>query len=159
MRKLAREPGMDLLLWRHADAEYGPPDELRQLSAKGLRQAEKMGRWLRRHAPNDLRILVSPTMRTRQTALAFRDDVTLCEAIGPSAGAADLLAAAGWPDAGGAVMLVGHQPTLGETASLLLGAGAAQSIRKGCLWWFSQRIRAGEVETQLRAVIGASELD
>ena len=90
MRKLAREQGMELLLWRHADAEDGEPDELRQLSAKGLRQAEKMGRWLRRQAPDELRVLVSPTMRTRQTALAFRDDVRLCEAIGPSAGAADI---------------------------------------------------------------------
>lgn len=159
MRKLAREQGMELLLWRHADAEDGEPDELRQLSAKGLRQAEKMGRWLRRQAPDELRVLVSPTMRTRQTALAFRDDVRLCEAIGPAAGGAELLAAAGWPEAGGAVLLVGHQPALGEAASLILGASAPQSFRKACLWWFSRRRRADGDETLLRAVIGASELD
>ncbi|NCA25030.1 MAG: histidine phosphatase family protein, partial [Betaproteobacteria bacterium] len=29
---------MDLILWRHADAEYGPPDLQRQLTPLGRQQ-------------------------------------------------------------------------------------------------------------------------
>ena len=33
---------MDLILWRHAEAEPGEPDLGRRLTAKGLKQAERM---------------------------------------------------------------------------------------------------------------------
>ena len=72
--------------------------------------------------------------------------------------AADLLAAASWgqgSDArGGAVLLVGHQPSLGRLAALLLsGQEADWAIKKGGLWWISQRARENEAQTTLRAVI------
>ena len=34
---------MDLILWRHAEAEPGEPDVGRRLTAKGLKQAERVG--------------------------------------------------------------------------------------------------------------------
>src|SRR5436190_21449722 len=37
---------MDLILWRHADAEPGEPDIGRRLTAKGLKQAERVAAWL-----------------------------------------------------------------------------------------------------------------
>ena len=78
----------------------------------------------------------------------------IMEKLGTGAGATSLLGAVGWPHAGGTVVVVGHQPTLGRAAAMLLTGDAADwSVRKGALWWFSRRLRNGEVETVLRAVI------
>ena len=38
---------MDLVLWRHADAESGIPDAERRLTPEGRRQAEHIAGWLR----------------------------------------------------------------------------------------------------------------
>src|SRR5512140_2504847 len=111
---------MDLILWRHADAEPGVPDAARRLTPKGERQAEKMGAWLDRHLPEDTRILVSPAVRAQQTALGLGRKFRTVEEVAPGASAAAVLAAAGWPGGRETVLVVGHQPTLGEVAALLL---------------------------------------
>lgn len=152
---------MDLLLWRHAEAEDGVPDLARRLTPRGEKQAQRMAAWLATHGPKKIRVLSSPARRCRQTAQALGHAVTTDERLGPAAGVADLLAAIGWPDGGDesapgptATLVVGHQPTLGRTAALLLGGHEADwSIRKGALWWFSQRTRAGETQTVLRAAL------
>ena len=55
-----------------------------------------------------------------------------------------------------AVLVVGHQPTLGRTAALLLSGNEADwSVKKGSVWWFSNRSRLGETQTVLRAVMPA----
>lgn len=149
---------MDLLLWRHAEAEDGSPDARRQLTARGQKQARQVAQWLHAHLPNELRIIVSPATRCQQTAealgLPFETDPRLCI----DGDAVNLLAAAGWPDGGSqkarAVLVIGHQPTLGQTAALLLsGSEAAWTIKKGALWWFSNRTRRGETQTVLKAMI------
>jgi phosphohistidine phosphatase len=147
---------MDLLLWRHAEAVDGSPDEARPLTERGRGQAKAVARWLERNQPKRLRLLVSPTVRTRQTAAAFRDEFEIVPALGPDRGVADMLAACGWPDASAAAVIVGHQPGLGRLAALLLcGAEAEWTIKKGALWWFTNRVRDGESQTVLRAVIPA----
>lgn len=145
---------MDLLLWRHAEAEDGEDDFERALTARGEKQAAAVARWLHQHLPRHLRIIASPTVRTRQTAEALDLPFEIERRIGPEAGAPDLLAAAGWPTTRGAVLLVGHQPGLGQLASLLLaGQEAEWSIKKGVLWWLSRRVREGEPQTVLRTVV------
>jgi phosphohistidine phosphatase SixA len=62
---------MDLILWRHADAEDAIPDLTRNLTTKGDRQAKRMAGWLRVHLPKQARILSSPANRSRQTADAL----------------------------------------------------------------------------------------
>lgn len=143
---------MDLLLWRHAEAEDGTSDQARELTAKGVKQAAKVAGFLRQHLPEDHRILVSPAARTQQTAAAFTDHFTLAPTIAPGATARAVLHAARWPDEGGTVLVVGHQPTLGEVAAQLLGCGKCSlSMKKGALWWFS--LREGSDQTTLRLVI------
>lgn len=150
---------MDLLLWRHAEAEEGTPDMRRRLTTRGQQQARQMAYWLHGNAPQRLRILVSPAVRTRQTADALGLAYETQARLGPKANVADLLAAAGWPEGdsdkrNGAVLIVGHQPTLGRLAALLLsGQEANWSIKKGAVWWFSNRVRQGETQTVLRAMI------
>ena len=143
---------MDLILWRHAEAEDSAPDHARVLTAKGIKQAGKVAAFLQQHLPDDCRILVSPATRTQQTVAPLSGKFTLAPTIAPGASAEAVLQAARWPDAGGTVLIVGHQPTLGEVAAQLLGrANSSLSIKKGALWWFSQR--DGSAQTTLRLVI------
>lgn len=145
---------MDLILWRHAEAADSIPDQARELTAKGVKQAEKIAAFLRQYLPAETRILVSPATRTRQTVAALTEHFTLAPTIAPGASAHAVLHAARWPDAGGTVLVVGHQPTLGAVAAQLLNsADASLSIKKGALWWFSHREREGMAQTTLRLVI------
>ncbi|BAL23372.1 histidine phosphatase family protein [Azoarcus sp. KH32C] len=145
---------MDLLLWRHAEAIDGTPDHTRELTERGQRQARNVAAWLNERRPKRLRVLVSPTTRTRQTASAFTDDFEVVPSLGPEGGVADLLAATGWPDSDRTCLVVGHQPALGRLAALLLaGEEADWTIKKGALWWFTTRTRNGETQHVLRAVV------
>lgn len=136
---------MDLLLWRHAEAEpavEGNSDLNRRLTPKGEAQAQRMARWLDRHLPASARILVSPALRTQQTAQALQRKFKTVEALGLDAQPSDLLTAAQWPSARQPVLLVGHQPTLGLVVAQLLGVPQlALSVRKGAVWWIRHRDR------------------
>jgi len=145
---------MDLILWRHAEAEDGFPDQGRKLTDKGERQAAKMAAWLKSHLPEETRIIVSPTTRTQQTAAALTRDGIVVKELGPGASVAALLGAASWPDAKGAVVVVGHQPTLGQVAAYLLSdTQESWNIKKGAVWWFTNRVRLDETQTILKAVM------
>jgi len=146
---------MDLILWRHAEAEVGENDIARRLTHRGEKQARQMAVWLRERLPKELRIIASPAVRTQQTAKALELPFETSRKLAPEAGVADLLAATGWPDGAGAVLIIGHQPALGRLASLLLsGSESDWSIKKGAVWWFSNRVRQGESQTVLRGAIG-----
>lgn len=150
---------MDLILWRHADAEPGEPDLERRLTAKGARQAERVGTWLDRHLPDRCRILVSPAERAQQTARALGRKFKSVPELAPGAAASGVLAVAGWPDAREAVLIVGHQPSLGETAALLLsGRAAPWGMRKAAVWWLSNRGREEGAEVILKVVIGPDHI-
>jgi phosphohistidine phosphatase len=146
---------MDLILWRHAEAEPGEPDLGRRLTSKGLKQAERMGNWLDRHLPDSTRILASPAERAQQTALALRRKFRTVDALGPGAPVSAVLAAANWPESREPVVVVGHQPTLGAVASFLLAGNEENwSIKKGAAWWLSDRDRSGPCAVILRVAIG-----
>lgn len=129
---------MELILWRHADAEDGVRDDARRLTAKGRKQAQKMAAWLAGHLPADYRVLVSPTARARETAAAFTENGIIEKMISTAATPQGVLKTAGWPDGAGTVIVVGHQPTLGAAAALALtGEAAAWSLKKGAIWWLA----------------------
>lgn len=142
---------MDLILWRHAEAEDGFPDEQRKLTGKGHKQAERMARWLSERLPKGYVLLVSPALRTRQTAQALASAFDISPEVGLDASPESVLAAARWPHAKAPVVVVGHQPTLGQTAArLLAGQDASWAVRKGAIFWIRHKLG----ETSLRAVIG-----
>ena len=144
---------MDLILWRHAEAEDALPDLERELTSRGRKQASRMADWLNPRLPQDIRILVSPATRTRQTAQALGRNFDEMPELGPGAGARDVLAAVGWPEGSYPVLVVGHQPTLGQVAMQLLSGQAGDlAVKKGAIWWFQGRERAGELQVVLRAV-------
>lgn len=149
---------MDLILWRHADAAQGKnesePDMNRRLTGKGRKQAAVMAIWLERHLPDSVRVLASPAARAQETAEALGRKIITVPELAPGADAAQLLHIAGWPDCRHAVLIVGHQPTLGRAASLLLlGEEQELSMRKAAVWWITNRIRDDEFRPSLRAAI------
>jgi phosphohistidine phosphatase len=146
---------MDLILWRHAEAEEGEPDLQRALTAKGQKQARRMAEWLAGQLPESCRILVSPAQRTLQTVLPLGRKYKVLAELGPGAEPHDVLRAANWPDAREPVLVVGHQPTLGQVAALLLsGQPHYWNIRKANAWWFVQREPRDPDSLYLRAVMG-----
>lgn len=151
---------MDLILWRHAearDARDGESDLDRPLTPRGEKQAGRMSEWLNRFLPESTRVLVSPALRTRQTADALGRKYRLIDTLAPGHTADQLLAAARWPDNREPVLVVGHQPTLGQTAAWLMAGAAALeapvwAVRKGGVWWLRHREREGGAEVVLVAV-------
>lgn len=148
---------MDLILWRHAEAEERRadlPDERRRLTPKGEKQARKMAKWLKKRLPKNTRILVSPTERTRMTAHALALPFEIEDKVDSGADASDVLKTVAWPKGGNSVLIVGHQPALGRVAGLVLaGETRNWAIKKGGVWWISHRGDRG-AEPELRTVLG-----
>lgn len=145
---------MDLILWRHAEAEAGEPDLERALTVKGQKQARRMADWLSSQLPDSCRVLVSPALRTLQTAEARGRKFKLHPELAPGAEPEEVLKVANWPAGKESVLIVGHQPTLGQLAALLLtGEEQEWEMRKASAWWFSQREPGDPLSVYLKAVM------
>ena len=141
---MAQHPGPDrrletVHLVRHAHAgdssTWDGPDELRPLTLKGRRQAERLGALLLRIRTLPDRILTSPKIRALQTAEILGQAIGMAPVIderladGCSLGRLDSIladAAARTP------LLVGHDPDFSMLLSELLGS-PSQEMRKGAL--------------------------
>ena len=154
---------MDLILWRHADAQEADPvsdpremhrlDLARSLTGRGQKHAARVAVWLDHQMTDTTRILVSPALRCEQTALNLGRKFKTCEQLGPDRSPDELLELVQWPDGKAPVLVVGHQPTLGQVAARLLGLPQVDlSVRKGSAWWLRSRERDGRLQTVLLAV-------
>jgi phosphohistidine phosphatase len=149
---------MELILWRHAEADDQKPtgsDQDRALTPRGTKHAKRMAGWLNHHCPASMRVLVSPAIRCQQTADALGRSYATVNEIGTDGSLAQLLDAARWPDADGAtVLIVGHQPTIGLCIAALLQAPLeAIAVPKGAVWWLSNRQREESAQIVVRAVV------
>ena len=145
---------MDLILWRHAEAEESTPDLARKLTVRGKKDAARMAEWLRERLPRDVTVLASPAERTQQTAAALAMPFKTVQGLAPGASVSEILNAAGWPEGSGAVIVVGHQPGLGQAAAFLLsGAEEDCTIKKGAVWWFTGRVRNDDQQIVVTAVM------
>lgn len=123
---------MNLYLMRHAEAEaiasrHSGRDETRPLTDKGTRQARRMGLLLARM---DVKIdcaIVSPLTRAVDTADALLDaldasvDIQALDAFRPDGSPEEQWQAI--REAGGrSILVVGHLPSIGQLASMLLGS-------------------------------------
>lgn len=145
---------MDLILWRHAEAEEPPADAQgvsdleRSLTARGEKQAARMALWLDRQLPERARILVSPARRCEQTALALGRKYKIRAELGPDAPASQLLELVQWPSNKLPILVIGHQPVLGQVIAQLLGLQESEcAVKKGALWWLRNREREGGAQT------------
>ena len=142
---------MDLVLWHHAEAQEwleGCNDLARPLTSRGEKQAARMASWLDRQLPESTKILVSPSRRTEQTAIALGRKFKVRPELAPDCSVAQLLELVQWPIAKGTVLVVGHQPTLGQTIAQLLGLNATEcAVKKGAVWWLRNRERESHSQT------------
>ena len=147
---------MDIILWRHAEAEdLASSDLARRLTPRGVRQAKRMATWLKSQmgAVSKWRVIASPAVRAQQTAAALEMPVETAASIAPGADPSAIFEAAGWPDNSRNVIIVGHQPTLGMAAGLLInGVDGYVSVKKAAAWWFRCRQRDVETEAVLVAM-------
>jgi phosphohistidine phosphatase len=138
---------MDLILWRHAEAidlELVGDDMDRTLTPRGHKQAARMADWLDRQLPDGAKFFASPAARTDQTARAMGRKFKTSPALAPLSNVDALLELVQWPHAKGCVVVVGHQPTLGQAISRLLGLTEPEcAVKKGALWWLRYREREG----------------
>lgn len=158
---------MDLLLWRHADAEDLPghlstqraADLKRPLTERGEKQAARVAHWLRQRLPASTLILSSPALRAIQTAQALASQPEVAVELEPDTTVSRVLARIEWPHATQTAVIVGHQPWLGRVASTLLtGSEMEWDVRKSGVWWFTHRAGQGKGAADLRAVIDADLL-
>ena len=118
----------NLYLLRHAKSSWdhaGVADHDRPLAPRGQRAAREMGEHLRASKAAPSLVLCSTALRARETlaALALGRDVTYEEGLYGAAADELLARLRGLPERARSVMLVGHNPGLGELASLLVGKG------------------------------------
>ncbi|HSA89319.1 MAG TPA: histidine phosphatase family protein [Burkholderiales bacterium] len=144
---------MDLIIWRHAEAEDGVPDLERRLTGKGRKQAERVAQWLLQRLPSRFAVIASPAARAQQTAEALGVPVKTDRSLAPGATPSAIVKACGWPGYKGAAVVVGHQPDLGRALAEVLGAQSGLSIKKGGLWWISNRVRDEKDQVVVRAVV------
>ena len=146
---------MELILWRHADAEDGSPDLARRLTKKGRKQAARVAEWLLEHLPKDFTVLASPAARAQETAEALGVAFKTVNALAPGATVKQVLHAAQWPHGEGTVILVGHQPDFGQAiAHIVSGRDSSWSLKKAGLWWL-----VSDLPVEVRAVISPDLLE
>ena len=147
---------MDLILWRHAEAHEpneGDDDLARELTSRGEKQAARVAAWMERQLPDGARVLCSPARRCEQTAKALDRKYRVVPELAPGCTAAQLLEVAHWPDARHTMVVVGHQPVLGEVIAQLLNfRHDSCPVRKGAVWWLRTRERDGHGQTVLVSV-------
>lgn len=145
---------MDLILWRHAEAEEGSDDMQRALTRRGQKQASAMATWLRKQLPDDFALLASEALRSQQTAALFAKSYEIVPALNPDASVEQVLTAIDWPRSGKTIVLVGHQPYIGRLAATLMSEQPLLwSVKKGAIWWLSHRERHGIEQIRLKAMM------
>lgn len=133
---------MQIILWRHAQAHMGENDLARCLTEKGHKQARKIAKVLQLELPENYQVWVSEAMRSQQTAAYLATQVQCFSVLNPNSQARDiyqLLHQKIQPNE--TIVIVGHQPWIGELCSLLLNQQHITqnywSVKKGAFWWFS----------------------
>ena len=144
-----------IILWRHAEAkdiidgddllDMTQSDMQRALTQKGQRQADDMAKWLKPQLPKASLLQCSPALRAFQTAEALHHvnksyKININQALKPDASLNTVLANIAQFNSCKCLVLVGHQPWLGQLAAYLLGISVTEHakdllIKKGAIWW------------------------
>jgi phosphohistidine phosphatase len=138
----------NIILWRHAEAHdvfdgddtiqnhMAQNDMQRALTEKGQRQAADMAKWLKLQLPKDTLLQCSPALRAFQTADALQHKINIHQALKPGASLNAVLACIEQTNVCNSLIIVGHQPWLGQLAAHLLGHSNSEiAIKKGAIWW------------------------
>lgn len=147
---------MDLILWRHTEAvdwQEGYDDLDRALTPRGYKQAIRMAEWLDRQLPESTRIFTSPARRCEDTVRRLDRKYKLSKELSPDTDANEILTLLQWPNLKATVLIVGHQPMIGQIVAQSLGMQSSDcAVRKGSVWWLRSREREGQRQTVLVTV-------
>lgn len=131
---------MDLYILRHAIAverfDWSDSDDSRPLSAYGIAKMKQNATGLTRLLPKIDLILTSPYVRARQTAeivckiygFKISDKVVETDSLTPDSSFEDLFKEFSNYKSDNRVMVVGHQPHLGDLISYLTSEGAVRNV-------------------------------
>jgi phosphohistidine phosphatase len=107
-----------------------------------------MAHWLDRQLPDGAKVIASPAVRAQQTAQALGRKFKTHAALAPLGNCDQLLELVQWPHGKGCVLVVGHQPTLGQAISRLIGLQESEcAVKKGAVWWLRHKERDVEGAT------------
>ena len=128
-----------LILMRHAKSDWGNenlPDIDRPLNARGVKDAARMGKELKQRGLVPDLILCSPALRTRQTAEGLTGaeglsgvPVQIIESLYGAAPRTLLSALQSAPENCECVMVLAHNPGIGELAEGLTGQWLPQGMK------------------------------
>lgn len=149
---------MELILWRHAEAEEGSNDLQRRLTAKGRQQAKISAAWLRAHLPEQYSVCASAALRSQQTAAYLKQAVQVVPLLNPNARAGDVARLLQREVETSVCVWVGHQPWLGQLCAYLLNGcwqkGQFWSVKKSGFWWFELHFDSSDQwRSKLKAVL------
>lgn len=150
----------DLIFWRHAEAEdfsLSGLDTERALTKRGRKDADKMAKWLNKHLPPNTQVLVSPALRCRETALALHASnavaLTTSALLSVNSSPQQMLSEITTHTDNDALLIVGHQPNLGQVIAKILGLqDTAVSVKKCSVWWLRQSLVNGVVQYRIHTV-------
>ncbi|MFH4355444.1 MAG: histidine phosphatase family protein [Neisseriaceae bacterium] len=121
---------MDLILWRHAEAELSTNDLKRPLTAEGHQQAKCMSNWICHRFAGPYLVWTSEALRAQETASYLEGSSRQVHAfLNPGASARSILPETLKVSSTNQLVIVGHQPWLSELVYLLLFPGT-HSFRK-----------------------------
>jgi phosphohistidine phosphatase len=148
----------DIIFWRHAeafDATEEQSDLDRKLTVKGQRNAERVAHWLDRNLPQKCRVFASQAKRAQQTAHCLPRKFKVLPALNPDASAEQVMQALDWSQSDEMIVVVGHQPWIGDCIASLLNLETQQtlSVKKSAAWWLQRRSHDDEQGVVLRAVV------
>ena len=137
---------MQIILWRHGEAEAADIDFDRSFTAKGKQQAQKTAHFINRYFPKQREIWVSPLKRSKETAsyLDSKERILEQNFLIPSSPAPIIKAHLYRQKSDTNLIIVGHQPWLGELIFSLVLRGIEKNqnkffelgpFKKGALWW------------------------
>ncbi len=130
---------MNLYILRHADADTeAATDAARPLSEKGEEQARKVAQFCRAHGIQPGVIFASPLVRAQQTAKPMAKElnveITTARWLACGASPEEIFTGLAALENVSAVMLVGHEPDLGNLIAHLVGAVSGSiHVRKASL--------------------------
>ncbi|MGI0131727.1 MAG: SixA phosphatase family protein [Thermoplasmata archaeon] len=154
---------MTVYLFRHGPAEERDPqrwpdDARRPLTRAGIEETEAAARGLRSLEPPVARILTSPAERASATAeivrstLGVGSPVSTWPELAPDEPASGVLARLAGEPPRRDVLLVGHEPTLGELTGLALTGEGVSIVRL-------TRAGAAAIDFARKVAPGAGALD
>lgn len=155
---------MQIILWRHAEAEDGTDDLARRLTKKGQQQAKAAAKWLAPRLPENVEIWTSEAARSQETAMFLHDNFTVYPALNPACAPAQILQL--WRTAGRGknLVIVGHQPWIGQICAYFLSGYISEnplhywSVKKGMFWWLEVDAEDLNISAKTLAVLGPQML-